>query len=77
MISRDTHHAGGSWQASYLSILAIIMASIAIGLWFWRGPPALRAAIALRSKRPRDAREGRSRRASAAAAAEVTAGLAK
>ena len=38
MISRDTPHARGSTQASYLSILAIIMASIAIGLWFWRGP---------------------------------------
>ena len=39
MISRNTHHARGSGQASYLSILAIIMAGIAIGLWFWRGPP--------------------------------------
>jgi len=33
------NHARGSGQASYLSILAIIMAGIAIGLWFWRGPP--------------------------------------
>ena len=38
MSSRDPHHAAGSRQASYLSVLAIIMASIAIGLPFWRGP---------------------------------------
>ena len=38
MISHDTHHAKGSAPAPYLSILAIIMASIALGLWFWRAP---------------------------------------
>jgi serine protease DegQ len=38
MISRDTHHARGSTPASYLSILAVIMASIAIGLSLWRDP---------------------------------------
>lgn len=34
----DPRGALGSTHSSYLSILAIIMASIAIGLWFWRGP---------------------------------------
>ena len=38
MISHDTHHARGSTQAPYLSILAIVMASIALGLWFWGSP---------------------------------------
>ena len=45
MIPRDIHHARGSGQASYLSILAIMMASIAIGLWFWRGPPPASGAV--------------------------------